>query len=258
MPNCEQCGKEVNLPFECKFCGGHFCLEHRLPESHNCPNLPPRTPLGSWQTRKEIAYVRAEERKISKFASEGDYHFERKETLTHPDKHEEKIRPSSKFKRLLSIDWKTKKLATSLKLWFPLFWFIVGVLYLAEGKDPTSFYNSVPDPIKYMLYIFTAGISGWTGYKIFNKLDYNTSSDRGLFGLKILSGILLMTGVFMLIFGIFYQTGFFTDSPFKPTLSLARATMSIFLIVLSFAFILISAYLLFKFERRSGIIIYRR
>uniref|UniRef100_A0A7C4XTE0 AN1-type domain-containing protein n=1 Tax=candidate division WWE3 bacterium TaxID=2053526 RepID=A0A7C4XTE0_UNCKA len=30
MPNCEQCGKEVILPFESKFCRCHFCLEHRL------------------------------------------------------------------------------------------------------------------------------------------------------------------------------------------------------------------------------------
>lgn len=74
MPQCEHCGKEVDLPFECKFCGGYYCLEHRLPESHNCPNLPPRTPLGSWQTRKEMAIAHAKE-KTERFVSEGDYHF---------------------------------------------------------------------------------------------------------------------------------------------------------------------------------------
>jgi len=55
MPNCEHCGKEVELPFRCKFCGHYFCLEHRLPENHNCPNAPPRTPLGSYQTKLMLA-----------------------------------------------------------------------------------------------------------------------------------------------------------------------------------------------------------
>ena len=52
MPKCEYCGKEVDLPFECKFCGGYFCVEHRLPENHNCPCQPPRTPLGHWKAKK--------------------------------------------------------------------------------------------------------------------------------------------------------------------------------------------------------------
>lgn len=35
--NCEKCQKETFLPFRCKYCGGHFCSEHRLPENHECP-----------------------------------------------------------------------------------------------------------------------------------------------------------------------------------------------------------------------------
>jgi len=74
MPQCEHCGREVDLPFECKFCGKYYCLEHRLPESHNCPNLPPKTPLGGWQTKKEMAIAHAEEKR-GKFVSEGELHF---------------------------------------------------------------------------------------------------------------------------------------------------------------------------------------
>lgn len=33
---CEVCGKKEYLPFKCKYCGGTFCSEHRLPEKHNC------------------------------------------------------------------------------------------------------------------------------------------------------------------------------------------------------------------------------
>jgi Zn-dependent protease len=34
---CEKCATEVDMPFTCSFCGGAYCPEHRLPESHNCP-----------------------------------------------------------------------------------------------------------------------------------------------------------------------------------------------------------------------------
>jgi hypothetical protein len=64
MAKCEQCGTEVDLPFECNFCGSYFCIEHRLPENHNCPNQPPRTPLGSWQTKKEMVFANVIDRQI--------------------------------------------------------------------------------------------------------------------------------------------------------------------------------------------------
>ena len=51
MSKCDFCGKEVVLPFECKFCGDKFCIEHRLPENHSCPQAPPRTPLGHWKAK---------------------------------------------------------------------------------------------------------------------------------------------------------------------------------------------------------------
>jgi len=73
MPKCKQCGKEVILPFECKFCGHYFCTEHRLPENHNCPNQPPRTPLGRWQAKREVVYSQPK-KETCKFASEGNYH----------------------------------------------------------------------------------------------------------------------------------------------------------------------------------------
>jgi len=36
---CAYCGKEVTLPFKCKYCGLLFCDEHRLPENHSCRGL---------------------------------------------------------------------------------------------------------------------------------------------------------------------------------------------------------------------------
>lgn len=39
MAQCDVCGREEGLPYQCRFCGGTFCGEHRLPENHQCPGL---------------------------------------------------------------------------------------------------------------------------------------------------------------------------------------------------------------------------
>ena len=33
---CEFCGVDEALPFVCNYCGGVYCADHRLPESHQC------------------------------------------------------------------------------------------------------------------------------------------------------------------------------------------------------------------------------
>lgn len=46
VPNkvkCKQCGAETYMPFKCPYCGQYFCVEHRLPENHDCPE--------SWRAR---------------------------------------------------------------------------------------------------------------------------------------------------------------------------------------------------------------
>jgi len=67
MPRCEYCGKELILPYKCGYCGRYFCVEHRLPEIHNCPNLPPKT-LPEWKVEEKPI---EEERTVS----EGELHF---------------------------------------------------------------------------------------------------------------------------------------------------------------------------------------
>jgi membrane associated rhomboid family serine protease len=39
MAKCDQCGKNENMPYQCRHCGGTYCAEHRLPENHSCPGL---------------------------------------------------------------------------------------------------------------------------------------------------------------------------------------------------------------------------
>jgi len=39
MAECDVCGDEVSMPYQCRHCGGTYCADHRLPESHDCPGL---------------------------------------------------------------------------------------------------------------------------------------------------------------------------------------------------------------------------
>ena len=55
VSRCEYCGVEVEFPFQCSYCGKHFCEKHRLLENHDCPDAPARTPLGSYQTKVALA-----------------------------------------------------------------------------------------------------------------------------------------------------------------------------------------------------------
>ncbi|UCH32726.1 MAG: hypothetical protein JSV05_04970 [Candidatus Bathyarchaeota archaeon] len=36
MVKCWQCDTETYMPFKCPYCSQYFCVEHRLPENHNC------------------------------------------------------------------------------------------------------------------------------------------------------------------------------------------------------------------------------
>jgi hypothetical protein len=77
---CKHCGKEVELPFKCNFCGSYFCFEHRLPENHDCHEAPIRTPLGSWETKQKLMTAREErEKEESIMISQGEFHFIKKE-----------------------------------------------------------------------------------------------------------------------------------------------------------------------------------
>lgn len=230
MSKCETCGVEVLYPFECNFCGGKFCPEHRLPENHSCTNTPPRTPLGSWRAKK----VAVDKTELPEIPTIGRKRF-----------------TSRKFKDILK----------SVKVWLPVFWLTIGLLFFMEKDNPNQFHQGVSEPIKYVLYAFASAVGLWSGYEIFKKCDYSPSSDRGIFGLRLLSGGVLVAAIFILMFGIFlmYENFFLFGGLFmEPQISLARETASFFFIVLSLALIVLSGYLIFKFERRSGVIVYRR
>jgi cation transport ATPase len=257
--------------YQCKWCDRWFCEEH----------LEPR-----------ITFIRDLKRVVKSPAQRAFFYEEWKRKDGHPDfafsqtrikeleiegkmssqlieKSLDKSRPRfktapkynstypekpSRSNRSLRVNWRSKKLLLSLKLWFPVFLVTVFIVLLMEDSNPTKLYQNTPDLVKYGLFIFATVIGIWSGYRVFDKCDYNPHSDRGLFGMKLLAVGIFVLSFFIFVYG-FFLYGFFL---IQQQQSLGVDTISIFLIVLSFVLMVTSAYLIFKFQRRSGIIIYSR
>lgn len=62
--NCQKCGQETLIPFHCPYCGGQFCSQHRLPESHSCPQIG----MAHTQKQETVADVFAPKRNAYEFS----------------------------------------------------------------------------------------------------------------------------------------------------------------------------------------------
>jgi Zn-dependent protease len=62
--NCQMCGQETLLPFQCPYCGGQFCSQHRLPENHSCPRIG----LAHAQKQEAVAEVFAPKKNSYEFS----------------------------------------------------------------------------------------------------------------------------------------------------------------------------------------------
>jgi len=80
---CAICGTKDALVFHCNYCGGYFCAEHHLPESHNCTNQPKATPH----------YMRPPEMKSNEPLPKIGKPIPHRSTFSHP-KHHSKSKPS--------------------------------------------------------------------------------------------------------------------------------------------------------------------
>jgi hypothetical protein len=265
---CPKCRAWYNLYEEiayCPKCG--YQLSRKIPHAVASSKSLMREIAEYEEAEKQRAKATEEKRKEA-VSSEGDFHFEKKKLTTYGLPEEERDKPArigerepSRLGQLFNVSLRPRQLLLSLKLWFLVFWAIAGLLFLMERNNPTQFYQSVPDPIRYTLYIFASGIGIWSGYRVFEKCDYNPRSDRGIFALRLLAGGIFFVAILSLLFSIFLLGGFSTflfGGFTEPQWSLGREAASIFLLVLSFTLIILSAYLVFKFERKSGIIVYRR
>ena len=76
MTFCEHCGEKINyLPFKCKYCGGVFCKEHRLPENHQCTfelKHAPNTFSGLGESPSKSGYSRKTPREFKRYMKRQD------------------------------------------------------------------------------------------------------------------------------------------------------------------------------------------
>ena len=142
-----------------------------------------------------------------------------------------------------------RELMTSMKLWFPLLLAVVISLVYIEVDTSFRFYQTFSDPARYSVLAFAFAVGLLGGYKAFKKCDYLSRSDAGSFGLKLLPIGVLVTSLLGLFFGYYllmFGAGVFTPDLFRK--SFAAETLGVFFIALSFALIILGAYLLFKFQ----------
>jgi Zn-dependent protease len=62
--NCQKCGQDTLMPFQCPYCGGQYCTQHRLPENHSCPRIG----LAHVQKQETVAEALAPNRNSYEFS----------------------------------------------------------------------------------------------------------------------------------------------------------------------------------------------
>lgn len=70
---CGYCHAVSNdLPYKCKFCGGTFCSDHRLPENHECLGLEKYKDVKHDEFRGGVVKAAKEyDEKVKAYASSG-------------------------------------------------------------------------------------------------------------------------------------------------------------------------------------------
>jgi len=237
MPKCEHCGKEVLLPFECNYCGKKFCIEHRLPENHECPNLPARTPLGPWYAKKtsipkkeEIKELIPEQEKPKKkVASEGELYFIKEKS------HKWKSTPLRGKKMLVRLP---KIMIAGLLLVIILFF----EYFFVKTYFGTTFY------------VFVVFVASYLTYKLFIlSSKIRLGSDLRLFGLRLLAGLTFVVGV-LLVAGAFMEYAM----SYEQWDNQLYMGVLLFSGTLGLGLILLASYLIFRFMLKSGVIVYPR
>ncbi len=68
MPNCDYCQEEIGyLPFRCKYCGGIYCKNHRLPENHECTFQMLQKPIETQKPKPLYPQSSQKSEEITKF-----------------------------------------------------------------------------------------------------------------------------------------------------------------------------------------------
>ena len=225
MPKCDYCGKEVDLPFQCSFCRFYFCTKHRLPETHDCPNLPTRTPLGRWKAKLPKTPEKVKER----IKEEGELYFIK----------EKNHKPKSLSRRYERMRVRLSKVM------------IVGLLLLSILFFEYFFMKAYFDTTMYVFVVLMTSYLTYTLFILSSKI--RVSSDLRLFGLRILAGLTFVAGV-LFVAGAFM--GYVMS--YEQWNNQLYVGALVFFGTLGLGLILLASYLMFRFMLKSGVIVYPR
>jgi len=226
VQKCDYCGKEVDLPFQCSFCGFYFCTEHRLPENHDCPNLPTRTPLGQWKARLPKARKGKVKERIKE---EGELYFIK----------ENNHKPKTVSRRYGRVRVRLPKVM------------IVGLVIVFVLFFEYLFMKTCFDTTIYVFVVFVASYLTYTLFILSSKI--RVSSDLRLFGLRILAGLTFVAGV-LLLAGAFM--GYVMS--YEQWNNQLYVGVLVFFGTLGLGLMLLASYLMFRFMLKSGVIVYPR
>jgi len=251
---------------QCRFCKEFFCKKHLPPrlsisremiEKINDVVLrdkiytewrkPDGHPDPVWTEKYFNSIKLSEEERRRKF-----YEFlERPKLSYEPPQHVPKPKSSGihiKVPRLY-----LKKIFRQIAVWYGIYLFLVVLLSYLTMYNKDIYFTIIPF-MQYPFYILSAFLGGYIPYKLFKKYEYKPlHSDLQIWGLKLIAGLIAGVSIIILVFEMMFLMSALLSTVGKEI----AYGISIFLGVLFFGLMLFSAYLMFKYQMKSGIIIHR-
>jgi hypothetical protein len=240
---CYRCVRKVAIK-KCRYCNNFFCEEHYKPEDHACVDY------------KDYLRKKQEEEKERVRGIFDIWDEEARKNARHKKYFEEEP-PERPFNPRSIRKINTQKLKGIVNN--PLVWygtFVLLILGLSNLQiNNNDVYSSLIPFVMYPFYIFSAFLGGYIPYRLFKKFEYKEPrSDLELWLWEGLAAILIFVAAYALIFGMFFSFIGTINSQSGQEIGYG---ISIFFSILFIGILLFSAYLLFKFKMRSGVIVHR-
>ncbi|MCX6648491.1 MAG: AN1-type zinc finger protein [Candidatus Bathyarchaeota archaeon] len=220
MGRCAECGKEEYLTFKCSVCGEDYCSEHRLPESHGC-----YTGKRDWSKYSN----RTESQKTSIEASQ---------------------RSSVRLPRFSTSNINVGIIRRPL-VWYLSYGAVLGYIIFT----PLNSHGWMTTWVQNILFAVSIVLGLYPVYWLMKRVDrIRLDSDLKIWGLRLASLVVILGSFFFMLMGFSLDWAF----------AMSRGThgegyiLSYFVYAFAFSLLLVSGFMLFKFRRSSGVIIYSR
>ena len=146
-----------------------------------------------------------------------------------------------------------KRILKRISVWYGIYFLLIVFLNYLITYNKEIYFAIIPF-VQYPFYLLSAFLGGYIPYKLFKKYEYKSiNSDLQIWALKGLAVLVSIGAAFVLLFGML----FFISSLVSAVGKEIGYGISIFLGVLFLGVMLFSAYLVFKYQIRSGVIIHR-